>query len=395
MQKIYLLLRNNQQTGPFSREELLQQGLKIHDLIWVEGRSAGWRNPEEIAELQTQGDTAPLTQNTPVQVKPGAAASGARSKHIYISLPSGMAPAATESKKELQTVPAAQTASAVDEENQESFEDRVLRMQQRIAAYNESQAAAPENKEQVETKYARSLEEIREEYAGWLHRQKKQKRNFPFKPVLAAAAGFFAIVVISYLILHKDNENPPAAALQQPLPQVAGSQLLAADTDFENENEIATPVKIAPKKMVAPKESKTSTKVKPVQNNAVRANTAKSTQSKKPTPVKKEPVAEEPSVPLSQLIQIYGTDARTDKKGLHDFQLTVQNNSRQSLKVVAVDVLYYGTNGRQLQKKTMYFSNLSPHRSLSLTVPGHPKATAVTYQLGLVSSAQGLYYAKQ
>ena len=48
MQKVYLLLRNNQQTGPHTLEELLQKELKPQDLIWVEGRSAGWSYPSEI-----------------------------------------------------------------------------------------------------------------------------------------------------------------------------------------------------------------------------------------------------------------------------------------------------------------------------------------------------------
>ncbi len=48
MDKIYLLLRNNKQTGPHNVEELKQIVLKTTDLIWVEGKSAGWRNPMEV-----------------------------------------------------------------------------------------------------------------------------------------------------------------------------------------------------------------------------------------------------------------------------------------------------------------------------------------------------------
>ena len=52
MQKVYLLLRNNQQTGPHSFEELLELHLKPYDLIWVEGKSLGWRYPTEIETLK-------------------------------------------------------------------------------------------------------------------------------------------------------------------------------------------------------------------------------------------------------------------------------------------------------------------------------------------------------
>ncbi len=53
MNKIYLLLRNNKQTGPYNIEELGQLSLKTTDLIWVEGKSAGWRNPIEIDALKS------------------------------------------------------------------------------------------------------------------------------------------------------------------------------------------------------------------------------------------------------------------------------------------------------------------------------------------------------
>lgn len=51
--KTYLLLRNNRQSGPFTLAELLNEGLRSHDLVWVEGQSASWRYPAELEELKT------------------------------------------------------------------------------------------------------------------------------------------------------------------------------------------------------------------------------------------------------------------------------------------------------------------------------------------------------
>jgi len=48
MERVYLLLRNNQQTGPFTIDELLQQQLKPSDMIWVEGKSAVWTYLSEL-----------------------------------------------------------------------------------------------------------------------------------------------------------------------------------------------------------------------------------------------------------------------------------------------------------------------------------------------------------
>ncbi|HEY0356083.1 MAG TPA: hypothetical protein VGC29_07770, partial [Flavisolibacter sp.] len=60
MSRIYLLLRNNQQTGPYSLEEILKLNLKPFDLVWEEGRSAAWRYPGEIDSLKSYVIATPL-----------------------------------------------------------------------------------------------------------------------------------------------------------------------------------------------------------------------------------------------------------------------------------------------------------------------------------------------
>lgn len=51
--KKYLLLRNNQQSGPHSIEQLASIGLFPLDLIWVENESTAWKYSEEIEELKS------------------------------------------------------------------------------------------------------------------------------------------------------------------------------------------------------------------------------------------------------------------------------------------------------------------------------------------------------
>jgi hypothetical protein len=48
MERVYLLLRNNQQSGPFTIGELLQQQLRPTDMIWIEGKSAAWTYLSEL-----------------------------------------------------------------------------------------------------------------------------------------------------------------------------------------------------------------------------------------------------------------------------------------------------------------------------------------------------------
>ena len=42
MQKVYLLLRNNRQSGPFTLDELCQQQPRPTDMVWIEGLSTAW-----------------------------------------------------------------------------------------------------------------------------------------------------------------------------------------------------------------------------------------------------------------------------------------------------------------------------------------------------------------
>ena len=64
MPDTFRLLRNNKETGPFSLEELLQQSLKPYDLVWVEGKCAGWRYPSELEILK------PYLNEDNLQVEP-------------------------------------------------------------------------------------------------------------------------------------------------------------------------------------------------------------------------------------------------------------------------------------------------------------------------------------
>ncbi len=64
MNKVYLVLRNNQQTGPFTIGELLQQQLKPSDMIWVEGKSAAWTYVSELELIPFSRSAQPLQESS-------------------------------------------------------------------------------------------------------------------------------------------------------------------------------------------------------------------------------------------------------------------------------------------------------------------------------------------
>lgn len=104
------------------------------------------------------------------------------------------------------------------------------------------------------------------------------------------------------------------------------------------------------------------------------------------------PVEDKKRMPLNQLIQVNSKTVPSDDNGLGGMKITVKNISDQLLKVVAVDVFYHTEEEKPLAKKTIYFSNIKPGQSITLTAPGNSKASGAYHKLGLVSSEEGGLY---
>lgn len=60
----YLLLRDDEQSGPFSLEEIKAKNLQPTDLVWVLGISNGWNYANEIDELTASVEENARTSNT-------------------------------------------------------------------------------------------------------------------------------------------------------------------------------------------------------------------------------------------------------------------------------------------------------------------------------------------
>ncbi|MFN2457886.1 MAG: DUF4339 domain-containing protein [Chitinophagaceae bacterium] len=254
MGKIYLLLRNNKQTGPHTLEELAQLTLKPSDLIWVEGKSAGWRYPAEIDELKPHLPITdavpqqkikeakhilnePITQlETIIQKNPPGKEKATSDKRIYISLPGTLKvsdihqSSAINSKGQSEEAPkdnlkVRPATIGILQENFEaedgpqlSFDERVEKMRQRALNFSESKIKKQKNEPDI--KYSRSLDDIKAEYSGWLQEQKRGKK-LPFtRKHVAIALGSFVLLAIGFSIvkwLSRDTElQPPKATYNLP-----------------------------------------------------------------------------------------------------------------------------------------------------------------------------------
>ncbi|HEU4471628.1 MAG TPA: DUF4339 domain-containing protein [Flavisolibacter sp.] len=389
MHKPYLLLRNNKQQGPFTLEELEQQALKPDDLVWIEGQSAGWRFPSEIDALQPYITVAggDLHTNTSLAKATRQATKPKTNKSVYVSLPSGPKPA--------MAVTEAQSDAATLEEKAEALRNKVQ-------AYAAAQKQAGETGE-AEIKYSRSLNDIKAEYSSWLHEQKQQKKTVSGKRQLTVLCLSLAGIAAVFFVF---QINWPAgkAVMQEPI------RLSAAPTTdrYSAENEPVLPAHRSPIETMNP-----ATKAgKPGGPNTSSGKAPSRIAIKKAinSSVKKSPAAipdeerlsrpastgqeDNQAVSLPDLVRITGRHKTNQQDGVQAFPITVTNNSNEILRVVAVDVFYQTGKGKPAGKKTLYFSNLGPGKSMTLTAPQNTAAAEVNYRLGLLSSSEGIYYAK-
>jgi hypothetical protein len=259
------------------------------------------------------------------------------------------------------------------------------------AGPGESSATSKANKQlEIDTKYTRSLEDIKEEYSSWLYEQKRNKKRPVYKTSITIVATIILLAVgyTAAKIVFQKND----------VPEIAGQKLPVGNPD---------PV-VAKTGKAASKTNTTTTKKKPVRDlSKTPVVTRKKTNtsiavSKKPavkSPVTKKEekqvqVANKNPVFLPDQVKITGQYS-ANKKGIPDFNISVTNNSDQQLRFVAVDIFYYRKDGSLAGKKTLYFNKVAAHSVMTLTAPGNSKADDVIFKMGLMSNEKGeLYYTK-
>lgn len=173
--KKYLLLRNNQETGPHCIEQLGSIGLLPNDLIWIEGDSTSWKYPEEIEELRSL-----------VKHNIGQSVPSSKSEKIFISLPSNF--------------------------------------KQKHHELSEKHLSLPINEVEpvLETNYVKPLEELKENYRT--SPQKKpiwDRKLLPSSNAASIAAIFVGVVLGAIMIKKMVDGNVPdqkeEVAVQTPI----------------------------------------------------------------------------------------------------------------------------------------------------------------------------------
>jgi hypothetical protein len=405
MKKIYLVLSKNKESGPYTLEELRGLPLTSADLVWVEGQSAGWHYPSELPELKDLAAT-PVTAEAKVASLPRSTTSPetakpkqAEAKKVFVSLPSGF------QRQEAEVRP--------------SLEEKAEAIRQKALNFAAQKEPARQSQEEDEVRYTRTIADIKQEYSGWLHEQKKPKRRVGAMPLIYTGI-FVAIIAAVFFIVRR---QPVQSGAETPVIASKSTQITPNNNEATTKNnEVATPentvfqpqqetgkpleeISFPAEKSVTPQKQVPELKPPVVKENITKPAVQKTQEAKEPVtepPLKKvqttiseasvkekKPVVTEPEVPVADLIETTSNYVQTDE-GIA-LSISFRNKSAQVIKVAAVDVFYFDKDNMKVGKQTLYFSNVAAGTTITRTsVP--QKAASASYRLGLVSAERsGLY----
>jgi hypothetical protein len=407
MEKIYVLLRQDKQTGPYSLAELIQFDLKPYDLIWIEGRSAGWYYPQEIAALHPY---LPFLPQKPKPAEPTPIAE----KKVFVQTPIKEAPKAAPSP----VVPVEATADAWQplKPASHNLEAAVFaQFSEPVAAKETPFASAAPSLQKRKSPHPAAVAAVTVLIVGgvfaasWILNRGANSDDGTTELVADPAA---QNEIITTAVAADDNTNKQTSALPkqkgpkknssasvqasapsaystQPRKEAANTSDAAgnerqaapvgAEETMQPEEASPTPAETP----AAPQEKKKSLKEKIV--DLFRKNGAES-KAEERRPAENEngervATRRESGADLAQLVHVRFDVPNDWMMGIKGAKATMVNRSAQKITGATVEVLYYNDDNDLLQKKTINFSKIDAKESKTIAIPDHPTATKVDYNV--------------
>lgn len=443
----YLLLRNNKEKGPFSLEELIQHGLKPYDLVWVNGKSAAWRYPGEIAELK---EYSPAVEEQPYDRFFKKPSEEKKQEPVPVQQKEAVVqqPAYIPKKSVFVTLPGQkqQQPARIKEQPVVGYE----KYQPSVKETAKIETAVPtisitETPVTAEIKYSQPLDEIKEMYVKTLQdrKQKIAKKTY-LNAAMKNAAVALAIVGVGILIgfAMKSNGNKPVAAAETVIPQqvamlpadttepvlqeqpaeeqkeempvepaykepqpVIGEEIKKPDIKEQKQSPVQFPaipaektIAIAPKKEAIPSEKKfvPEEEASPgveinartgERNKKVRSETTE--QQEKETISDPAPKAVRKNNSLSKQVTVSSNDyQKVAFGGIRNLQLTVSNDSKYVLDNVVVELQYLKPSEQPLKTESIQFRSVAPGGTQTIRVPDTNRGIKVTYKITHILSVQ-------
>ncbi|WP_121353047.1 hypothetical protein [Flavisolibacter nicotianae] len=419
MQKIYVLLRNDKQTGPYSLEEIIQFDLKPYDLIWIEGKSAGWYYPQEIGALH------PYLQFLPQKPKPVVQTTTA--SPVFVAMPSAPRVDAVQPAP-LQEAPviAAETSTRSSGAASKNLEEAIY-----------AQFTAPAEKQTVNTTTTIPAKQKKRGSvtvaggvmavlvvggvfaASWMLNRHNYDDTVTPEPALTAPAS--AEISSTAVAKTDDTKNTVTNAGQKrrqqrtsaasgrtvPVTKQAVSQkqktVTVSPAEEANNGHVSTappqeePVTkkeestAAPAGTTAPQETKKKLRDKILDLFKKKPGEQKSEEAKPADNNNSERTAthREAGANLAQMVSIRFDIPNDWMMGIKGAKAILVNRGSEKISKATVEVLYYNDDNELLQKKVINFSKIDGKESQTIAIPDHATATRVDYNvLSVTGSGQ-------
>lgn len=386
MKNSYILLRKNEESGPFEFEDLQRMGLQPGDLIWVEGQSVSWLKPSEIQELKklplrnknNSNDNVPEYQEK--LVSSSVADSSLNGKHtkeksVFISLPD----------------------ESIHSENiHERGNVFVVTTKHENAGttVNATHDTLPKNGKNIHSE----THAVDKQPQQSSHRTKKfnirDAAIFIGLPILGVLTG----IGIKEFTSNNSSQNeivPAQSAEQQNLnnsneqatpENIEDGSTLSLDESGGNvtdqttaDNNLNQPVVKPGKSTKKTKESDKNPNSGDIENTSAASDNARN--SKTRDEEVKQPETISPAQ-LASMVSVSNNDYKTGAfGGIKDLQLTVTNDSKYILDKVIVQVQYLKPNEETVRTETVSFKSVPPNGSQTITVDKSNRGVKIRYKI--------------
>lgn len=422
---MYLLLRDNKQSGPYSLDDLKVKGLKAYDLVWVEGRSAAWRYPSEIEELKAfspaveeqpfdrffRKPAAVQHENIPAEAPAGttavtmtqpATATNPNSirRTIYVTMPGGIA--AREQVRE--TALAREVIRETSPIRETGHAREIVR-----------DSTALRDSMPIREPAAYSREPLTEILPP-LPRRKPSKIWIP----LAVGSGVLVLLATGIFIgmsIHKEPASPtlasrPSGNNEQSIVRTAAEKLPVASLDSNKatnpalnaagpapdlkddipaEDKPVIRTRLAQHQKPDPARTQSSAAVTTSTDSPLVSLSPRREAVHRPDAVQTQPADDREGLKTTVTNEVSVGTNKYDVGtfgGIHNLQVTVTNHSAYSLDLVVVAVSYIQANKKTYKTENLYFRGIGPGSALMLEAPKSSRGITVQYKVTSINSRE-------
>jgi len=433
----YLLLRSNKQSGPYTLHQLVSDGLKPYDLVWVEGKSAAWRYPSEVDGLK---DYAPATEEQPydrfykksedkLQEKkvnktlqpqeetsyslPVENKTVTTSRTVFVAMPENHVAKKQSQPVYVKTPVIVENRPVVVEEKRTEskpvyikpepvISEPVLLKQEPIV----KEKPAPIKEEPtLNEKYSESLDDIKRRYTEtYLSRKKKSRWTSTHTSILQVFGGaifFCFLVVVAYKNFAGEDKPPSRTTIIQPDKRsintrtVTNPSTLIPPIATETTKQPAKKTPVVKEAVNPPDESVAINRVQQKTEEAIKENEIvgvekKAVLSKVTDDSKSEEVKPKTHpVNINRLVSVKANNYKQRAfGGVLNLELTVNNDSKFELDKVFVELQYLKPSEQPLKTEKIVFSSIEPNGSKTLKIPDYLRGVKVAYKVMGIESSQ-------